>query len=162
MYKIGDTVLYGSNGVCEIAEITIKQIGREKIEYYVLKPVCNSASTLFVPTGNETLVGKMRYILNQEEVKNIIENIGEVPDWISDKVERINICKEIIASGDLQKLVNLVRLLRFHEKAQMKRGKHLQMADERILKEVEKMVSDEISIVMNIERSSVIPMILEA
>ena len=37
MYSIGEVVLYGSNGVCEITEITTKKIGKDSIEYYVLK-----------------------------------------------------------------------------------------------------------------------------
>ena len=56
MYSIGEVVLYGSNGVCEITEITTKKIGKDSIEYYVLKPVCSDSSTLFVPTQNEMLV----------------------------------------------------------------------------------------------------------
>ena len=35
MYSIGEVVLYGSNGVCEITEITTKKIGKDSIEYYV-------------------------------------------------------------------------------------------------------------------------------
>lgn len=46
MYSIGEIVLYGSNGVCEITEITTKKIGKDSIEYYVLKPVCSDSSTL--------------------------------------------------------------------------------------------------------------------
>lgn len=46
MYSIGEVVLYGSNGVCEITEITTKKIGKDSIEYYVLKPVCSDSSTL--------------------------------------------------------------------------------------------------------------------
>ena len=58
MYSIGEIVLYGSNGVCEITEITTKKIGKDSIEYYVLKPVCSDSSTLFVPTQNEMLVSR--------------------------------------------------------------------------------------------------------
>ena len=58
MYSIGEVVLYGSNGVCEITEITTKKIGKDSIEYYVLKPVCSDSSTLFVPTQNEMLVSR--------------------------------------------------------------------------------------------------------
>jgi CarD family transcriptional regulator len=162
MYNVGDIILYGSNGVCSITEITTKNIGGADMEYYVLKPVCTKSSTLFVPTGNEQLIAKMRYVLSSDEINEVISNIEEKPDWIKDKNERFTFCKDVIASGNFEKLVNLIRSLRFHEKYQMKRGKHLHISDERFLKEAEKMVCDEMSLVLNIERSAVIPMLLNA
>lgn len=69
MYSIGEIVLYGSNGVCEITEITTKKIGKDSIEYYVLKPVCSDSSTLFVPTQNEMLVSRMRVVLSSMKLK---------------------------------------------------------------------------------------------
>ena len=50
MYKKGDTVLYVSEGVCKITDITEKKFGDDSIEYYILTPVFNNRSTFFVPT----------------------------------------------------------------------------------------------------------------
>jgi CarD family transcriptional regulator len=161
MYNVDDVVLYGANGVCRISEITNKKFGSTSIEYYVLKPLCSQSSTLFVPTANEQLVSKMRYVLSAEEINDILSKIEGQPEWISDKNTRFEFCKEVILSGDLQRLVELVRSLRFHEKAQHRRGKHLHISDERFLKEAEKMVCDEISLVLNMERSQVVPMLLK-
>ena len=63
MFCVGQTVLYGSNGVCMVDDVTEKRIGKTKMQYYVLKPLCNNTSTLFVPTANQQLVSKMRRIL---------------------------------------------------------------------------------------------------
>ena len=78
MYSIGEVVLYGSNGVCEITEITTKKIGKDSIEYYVLKPVCSDSSTLFVPTQNEMLVSRMRVVLSSDEIKDILSQKTEM------------------------------------------------------------------------------------
>ena len=51
MFCVGQTVLYGSNGVCMVDDVTEKRIGKTKMQYYVLKPLCNNTSTLFVPTA---------------------------------------------------------------------------------------------------------------
>ncbi len=161
MYNVNDVVLYGSNGVCKISEITTRKISDVAIEYYVLKPLCSQSITLFVPTGNESLVSKMRYVLTSEEINKVINGISDEPGWIDDKNVRFEFCKNVISSGDFEKLVELVRLLKFHEKAQIQKGKHLHISDERFLKEAEKMVCDEISIVLNVERTEVIPMILK-
>lgn len=59
MYSVGQTVLYGSNGICNIEEITTKEISGMSIDYYVLKPLYSQNSTLFVPVNNEKLVSKI-------------------------------------------------------------------------------------------------------
>ena len=85
MYSIGEIVLYGSNGVCEITEITTKKIGKDSIEYYVLKPVCSDSSTLFVPTQNEMLVSRMRVVLSSDEIKDILSQKTNNEIWIDIK-----------------------------------------------------------------------------
>ena len=125
MYSIGEVVLYGSNGVCEITEITTKKIGKDSIEYYVLKPVCSDSSTLFV-----------------------------------NKAERCEKIKEIISGGDCMKLVELIRRMHFHSNLQLKKGRRLHITDERFLKEAEKMVCDEVSVVLHIDRNDVLPLVL--
>lgn len=160
MYKVGEVVLYGANGVCRISEITTKKIGKVSIEYYVLKPVCSDASTLFVPTQNKQLVDKMRVVLSSDEIKSILSEKTDDEIWIDNKAERIEAIKQIIAGGDCKKLVELIRRMHFHSKLQNKKGRRLHITDERFLKEAEKMVCDEISVVLHVERSQVIPMVL--
>ncbi len=160
LFKAGEVVLYGTNGVCEIVEIKKMKVGKEKLEYYVLKPICTKTSTLFVPTGNDKLVSKMRYVLSADKIKDILESLDDSEDWIEDKNVRFEFCKEVISGGDFEKLVKLVRSLRFHEMAQHQLGKHLHISDDRFLKEAEKMVCDEVSIVLDIDRKEVVPLLL--
>lgn len=161
MYKVNEVVLYGSNGVCKIEEISKKSISGVEMEYYVLKPLFSQISTLFVPINNKTLVSKMRHTLSEEAIKDILNNLPLAPNWIEDKNQRFDFCKEIISGGDFESIINLIRMLRVHEREQSSNGKHLHISDERFLKEAEKMVCDEISFVLNMERSEIIPMLLE-
>lgn len=160
MYSVGEVVLYGPNGVCEISEITTKKIGKNSIEYYVLKPVCSDSSTLFVPTHNEQLVSKMRVVLSSDEIKSILSEKTDNEVWIDNKAERCEKIKEIISGGDCKKLVELIRRMHFHSRLQMKKGRRLHITDERFLKEAEKMVCDEVSVVLNIDRGEVLPLVL--
>ena len=146
MYSIGEIVLYGSNGVCEITEITTKKIGKDSIEYYVLKPVCSDSSTLFV--------------LSSDEIKDILSQKTDNEIWIDNKAERCEKIKEIISGGDCMKLVELIRRMHFHSKLQLKKGRRLHITDERFLKEAEKMVCDEVSVVLHIDRNDVLPLVL--
>ena len=152
MYSIGEIVLYGSNGVCEITEITTKKIGKDSIEYYVLKPVCSDSSTLFV--------SRMRVVLSSDEIKDILSQKTDNEIWIDNKAERCEKIKEIISGGDCMKLVELIRRMHFHSNLQLKKGRRLHITDERFLKEAEKMVCDEVSVVLHIDRNDVLPLVL--
>lgn len=161
MYNVDEVVLYGANGVCKIKEISNQKFAGTTMEYYVLKPLFSQVSTLFVPTKNKTLVARMRHVLSEDKIREILDNLTIVPEWIDDKNVRLDFCKETIASGDFEAIVNLIRMLRFHEKEQTNKGKHLHISDERFLREAEKMACDEISVVLNVERSEIIPMLLK-
>lgn len=161
MYNVDEVVLYGSNGVCRIKEISKQKLAGTTMEYYVLKPLFSQVSTLFVPTNNQALVARMRYVLSKEKITDILDNLSEIPEWIDDKNMRLEFCKETIASGNFESIVNLIRMLRFHEKEQSNKGKHLHISDERYLREAERMACDEISFALNVERNEIIPMILK-
>lgn len=100
MYSVGQTVLYGTNGVCSITDITTKRVGKVSLEYYVLKPICSNTSTLFVPTHNEQLVSKIRYVLSEDEIRSILDDLPECGEWNDNKAERAEIFKKVISKGN--------------------------------------------------------------
>ncbi len=160
MYKVGEDVLYGSNGVCTITEITNKKIAGKTIEYYVLKPVYSETSTLFVPVHNEALVSKIRSVLSKDELNSILSNLPDPPEWNDNKNDRLELFKNVISEGNCLKLITLIRLIHNHEQIQVSKGKRLHISDERILKEAEKMVCDEISLVLQVDRSRALELII--
>ena len=38
-YQVNEVVVYGSSGVFRVEDITVKKIGGQEMEYYVLKPI---------------------------------------------------------------------------------------------------------------------------
>lgn len=160
MFCVGQKVLYGANGVCTIDEITVKHVGKVSMEYYVLKPVGSSTSTLFVPTANAALVGKIREVLTVEQINAVLNDLPANETWIDNKLERTEHFKEIIARADSRELVQLIRTIRAHEKEQTDRGKRLHLSDERLLKEAEKMIGGEFSLVLQISPEEVMNRIL--
>ncbi|MBQ2568953.1 MAG: CarD family transcriptional regulator [Ruminococcus sp.] len=161
MFCVGQTVLYGSNGVCMVDDVTEKRIGKTKIQYYVLKPLCNNTSTLFVPTANQQLVSKMRRILTEDEAEAILRDLPPCGDWNDNKQERSEQFRAIITEGSCVELIRLIRLVRTHEQEQLAGGKRLHISDERFLKEAEKMVCEEFSLVLHISRDEVLERILQ-
>jgi CarD family transcriptional regulator len=144
-----------------VDDVTEKRIGKTKIQYYVLKPLCNNTSTLFVPTANQQLVSKMRRILTEDEAEAILRDLPPCGDWNDNKQERSEQFRAIITEGSCVELIRLIRLVRTHGQEQLAGGKRLHISDERFLKEAEKMICEEFSLVLHISRDEVLERILQ-
>lgn len=162
MYCVGDTVLYGSQGVCRIVGTDEKKIGGNKIEYFVLKPVYDENSTVFVPSSNDNLMSKMRSVLSAEAIYQMIKAMpDEDTIWIDDENERKQKYQKIISEGDRKKLVQLIKTLHLHKVSQQKKGRKLHQCDEGMLKQAEKLLYDEFALVLKIKPDEVLPFIME-
>lgn len=151
MLEINDTVLYGTTGVCTVSNIEEKKIGKVTRKYYVLKPVAQSSSTVFVPADNEALLSKMRDVLSAGEIKALIKSIKTAEDiWIDNEEERKLRFNEIVLSGDRLGCLLLIRALKTHQNELSEKGKRLHIADERIMKEAQRLISDEFSFVLKL------------
>lgn len=160
MFKTGDTILYSSTGICTITEICEKDLGGIKKKYYVLKPVSQNNSTVFVPVDNEKLTSKMRRVLTRDEICKIIRDSAKSPEiWIDDDNERRETFSSIISSGDREKLIIMIRSLYKHQQQQLANGRKFHIADSKIFKEAERLLNDELSWTLGIEPDEVVPFI---
>lgn len=158
MFKVGETVIYGSQGVCKIAEITQKDIGGTIRSYYCLKPLYQSNNTVFVPTDNKKLTDKMKRVLSADETKELICAIpDEKTVWIEDDVERSKKYREILSSGDRYAIIRVIKTLYLKRSQQQKCGRRLHRNDEIILAEAENILHGELASVLNIPPEQVIP-----
>lgn len=161
MFSVGQNVLYGTNGVCVVNDITEKKVGKVSMEYYVLKPLDTNFSTLFVPTKNEALVKKIRGVMTKDMINGVLSKLPEPGEWNDNKQERSEQFKEVISNGDFTELIRMIRLIYKHSDELSELGRHLHMSDERLLKEAEKMVTEEIEFVLDVDKQQAIEMILK-
>ena len=161
MFSVGQNVLYGTNGVCVVNDITEKKVGKVSMEYYVLKPLDTNFSTLFVPTKNEALVKKIRGVMTKDMINGVLSKLPEPGEWNDNKQERSEQFRAIITEGSCVELIRLIRLVRTHGQEQLAGGKRLHITDERFLKEAEKMICEEFSLVLHISRDEVLERILQ-
>lgn len=160
MFKVNDTIMYGTQGICKIVEIAEKDFMGAKKEYYVLKPINDAGATLFAPKNNAKIEAKMRRILSKEEINELIETMPyEEANWISNENERKEKYKSIIASGDRVELIKMIKALYFHKKEREADGKHLYLSDERFFKEAERILYDEFQYVLKIQRDELMSFI---
>lgn len=156
MLKLNDTVMYGTTGVCTVDSIEDKRIGKITRTYYVLKPKAQTSSTVFIPADNEALLSKVRRIISADEIKDMIHTLPQEPTiWVDDDNERRTKFSEIISSGDRKRCLILLRTLQIRQKELAEKGRRLHLADERALREVERLIHDEFSFVMGIAPNEV-------
>lgn len=119
-------------------------------------------ATVFVPTGNQALVSRMRQVLRADEIEKMIAAMpGEESIWIQDENDRKVTYKEILTEGDSHKLVQLIKTLYLHQQEQNAKGKKLRQTDERFFKEAEKMLYDQFALALHMKPEQVLPFILK-
>ena len=161
MYKVDEIILYDTEGVCRISEITEKTFGGKKQKYYILSTVSKNSMTIYVPVDNEKQTIKMRKILSSDEIYKLIRNMpNEDLIWIENDGERKEKYKQIIQSGDRRGLIKIIRTLHFQKEQLTKQGKKLHMSDEQFMKSAQKILHEEFSHVLKIEPNQVIPFIV--
>lgn len=160
MYSAGQVVRYGTHGICSVAEIITKKIGADQIQYYVLKPVSQESATIFVPVENKKLTERMQRLLNAEE---IMEIIGGMSDdhlmWIDEDMKRRDAYNEILRGGDRASMARMIKTLFLRQQELAQKRKKLHIADEKILKEAERVLYEEFAYVLGIDQKEVLPFI---
>ena len=78
MFKIGEYVVYGHNGVCQVTEIgPLKTVTKDEGKlYYTLIPYGVKGSTVFAPVDSQKL--PLRRILSREEALALIDEMQEI------------------------------------------------------------------------------------
>ncbi len=162
MFKVNDTIMYGTQGICKITEITTKDFMGTKKEYYVLRPIHDAAATLYAPVNNEKIEAKMRRILSEEEIYELIETMPyEEANWIENENARRERYKQIIADGNRTELIRMIKALYIRKKQREADGKHLYLSDERFFKEAERILYDEFQYVLKIKKDELMNFIFE-
>lgn len=156
MLQLGDRVVYGVHGVCCIVDIEQRTIDRKKAEYYVLEPLDQPGAKFYIPTHNQIAVSKLRPLLSAQELDALLLSPEARADaWITDENHRKQRYRELINSGDRVALICMIRSLHKHKEAQLAAGRKFHLCDENFLKDAQKLLSSEFSVVLNIPASAV-------
>lgn len=151
MFQVNDVIIYGSQGVCEIAAIEEKSISGVKKAYFVLKPVKDPGSTIYAPTDNALVRKKMRRLLTVSQIHNLIDSMpDEKTVWIDNVNERKESYKKLLASGDHPALIQMIKTIYAHKKEREAAGRRLHMMDEHFFKDAEQILYNEFQYVLNL------------
>ena len=154
MFQVGQKVVYGIHGVCCITELEIKNLDRQKVEYYVLEPADQLGTRYYVPTQNPSAVAKLKPLLSRQELDELLRCSTEA-EWITDENRRRQLYRELICSGNRAALIAMVRALHTHKQKQQEQGRKFHLCDENFLRDAEKLLSSEFATVLDIQPDQV-------
>ena len=152
MYWIGDNVLYGAHGVCRIVDKEERTVDKKSVEYFVLEPLNQSGARFLVPSQNSAALAKLRPIMTKEEIDALLCSPEIATDvWIVDENQRKQCYRTLITSGDGTGLLRMVKTLYRHKQEQLTAGKRLHLCDENFLRDAQKLLDSEFSLVLGLE-----------
>ena len=157
-FKLNDTVMYGGHGACTLVEITSKDFGGDAKDYYVLRPAFSGSSVFYVPVDSETLTAKMRTLKTAAQLNELVAKCT-VLVWKEEDRVRQNELKAIVDGGGTEQLVCAYKLLYTKQKEYLGEGRKLRAADDRVMKEIEKLLIEELSFAFEVTKEELAPFI---
>lgn len=151
MFHLDDYVIYGIHGACRVLGREKQLVNKKRKEFLVLEPLMQSGSKYYVPAENPTAMAKLQGVLSQDELVQLLESDAVREDcWISDEGHRKQIYRELITSADRLRLMQMVASLYRYRGAQEAAGRKFHLCDDNFLRDAERLLSSEISLVMNL------------
>ncbi len=158
MFKVGDTVMYVGSGVCQIADIRPETFSGRQINYYVLRPVDSENATYYCPVESNKI--KMRPLLTRDEILELIQHLPEAEtDWIeNDQLRKIEYGK-VLKDGEPGALMRMIRALYLDKEQKRQMGRKFHVADEKVMREAERMLHGELAYVLHLNPDQVVSFI---
>ena len=156
MLQVGTQVVYGIHGVCSIIDVEVQRVDRKKVEYFVLESREHPGARYYVPTQNQVALSKLRPLLTKEELELLLStDVAQVDAWIPDENQRKQKYRELINSGDRAALISMVRSLLQHKESQLAAGRKFHLCDENFLRDAQKLLSSEFSLILGIPQDQI-------
>ena len=156
MFEIGQWVMYGIHGVCRVAGTEKQLVNRKRSEFLVLEPLSKAESKFYLPLGNPTALAKLKPVLTEDELRALLSS-PEVREehWIDEESRRKMYYKELITRGDRKEILQTIHSLYRYKAAQMEAGKKFHLCDDNFLRDAEKLIRAEFSIVLDVPPAEV-------
>lgn len=151
MFQPGDQVLYGVHGVCRILGIEERTVDRKRVNYFVLEPLDQRGARFYVPLANQAAVAKLKRLMNRQELEALLSSEAIRQNvWIDDEAYRKQYYRELITSGDREALLAMICSVYRHKQRLIETGRKFHLCDENFLRDAEKLLSAEFSLVFEI------------
>lgn len=153
MFEVGEYVVYGSKGVCQITDIThidISGADKERL-YYVLAPLGDTNAKIYAPTDHQKIT--MRKLITKEEADKLIHDLSEIEMlWIPNDKQREATYKEAMRTCDYRAWVSIVKTLYVRREERISQGRKITALDERYMKVAENELYSELSLSLGVPK----------
>ncbi len=153
MFGIGDFIVYGNTGVCEVKDITtisMKDVPEDRL-YYLLSPIHRKESKIFTPVNSGKTV--MRAVMTKEEADALIEDIPGIEElWVSNDKLREEMYKETMKSCECRDWIKIIKTLYLRKQERLAQGKKTTAMDDRYLRLAEENLYSELSLALGVPK----------
>lgn len=156
MFKIGEYIVYGMNGVCRVEEIGPMCLGGvdSDKEYYTLAPLYTKGSKVFTPVDNQKV--PMRTVISKQEACRLIDGMKEIEIIeVTDDKRRELAYKEAMKSCDCKEWVRIINTVLKRKEERLAQGRKMSACDERYLKSAQDNLYGELAVSLNLEKDEV-------
>lgn len=154
MFKVGDHIIYGSNGVCEVTSVGKLNISNDDKLYYTLSPVYSKTSVVYTPVDNEKVV--MRKVISKEKAVELVENINTIEILgIDDEKKVEELYKKALRTCDCEEWIKIIRTTNLRIQDRRASGKKVMNSDEKYLKMAEDYLFGELAITLDIDKDNI-------
>lgn len=156
MFKKGEYVVCGNKGVCMVEDVTTLNIsGVDKgREYYILKPVYTSGSTVYVPV--DSTKESIRKVLEREEADKLIRGIPDVPliTIANDKLLEQEY-RGCMKSNNCEEWVKIIKTIYLRKQKRLEAGRKVTAVDAKYFRIAEDNLYGELAISLDMPREEV-------
>lgn len=156
MFEVGDYIVYGNNGVCEVKKvgpIDSLNVSGNKL-YYTLSPFYIRESLIYTPVDNENVV--MRPVLTEEEAMLLIDDINNIGELsLTEENKKENEYKDIIKNCNCRELIKMIKTISIRKKQKDAEGKKLTGSDSKYIQIAEEHLYGELAISLDMDKDDV-------
>lgn len=149
MYNIGDIVMYTIYGICKVEDIT----EMNGMKFYLLIPLSEQKTKISLPVDNPMTYKRVHPLMEKDAIIELLNEIPFMePYWIDRDNDRKQAFSDIIKSGDRRETIKVIKSIRKHIIDIKDKGRKLHATDKQAMKDAEKLLLDEFSYVLNMDR----------
>lgn len=146
--RVGNKIVYPSQGPCLMGAVIIKMIGGIPTNCYQLSLLDNSGGVLFVPVEKMSGLG-IRRLMERSEIPKLLSHLKQAAIAATNGKERATANMKLLSSGSAFDLAQLI-----HSLTQLNETRALLPCDRQALDKARKMLICEISEVMGQTKSA--------
>lgn len=156
MFQKGENVICGNKGVCSVEDITTLNISGvdKKREYYILRPLYMTASTVYIPV--DTAEGSLRSVLAKEAAEELVRTIPDIAPItiINDKMLEQEY-KNCLKTNRCEEWIRIIKTIYFRKQKRIEAGRKCTAVDAKYFRIAEECLYGELAVSLKMPRESV-------